>query len=62
MLIPGTAVLMMVVGGVAQAIWAKQDPKSEEVYNMPIASGFIAGEALVGVIIAIVAAIQSFRG
>ncbi len=59
MLIPGYAVLPMVLGGIAQAVWAKRSPKTEAVYNMPVASGFIAGEALVILVIAVVAAAQS---
>lgn len=56
MLIPGVAMLPMVLGGIAQAIWAKVSPKHEEAFSTPLASGFIAGEALVSVILAIIAA------
>jgi len=59
MLIPGYAVIPMVVGGIVQAIWAKRSPKTEAVYNIPIASGFIAGEAIVVLVIAIIAAARS---
>jgi uncharacterized oligopeptide transporter (OPT) family protein len=37
----------MLIGGTIQAIWAHRAPKHEEAYNTPLASGFIAGEALV---------------
>jgi uncharacterized oligopeptide transporter (OPT) family protein len=47
MLIPGYAVLPMVVGGVAAEIWRRVGARSEEIYNVPLASGFITGEALV---------------
>ena len=47
MLIPGFAVIPMVAGGVIQDLWKRLSPKSEEVYNTPLASGFITGEALV---------------
>ena len=47
MLIPGYAVLPMVFGGVIQDLWKRLSPKSEDVYNTPLASGFITGEALV---------------
>jgi uncharacterized oligopeptide transporter (OPT) family protein len=47
MLIPGYAVIPMVVGGIIQDLWKRLSPKSEEVYNTPLASGFITGEALV---------------
>jgi len=59
MLIPGYAVVPMVVGGIIQALWVKRSPKTEGVYSMPVASGFIAGEALVLSIVAIVAAVKS---
>ncbi len=59
MLIPGWAVIPMVVGGIVQAVWAKRSPETEAVYNIPIASGFIAGEALVVLGIAIYASVTS---
>jgi uncharacterized oligopeptide transporter (OPT) family protein len=62
MLIPGYAVIPMVIGGIVQAIWAKRSPKTEAVYNIPIASGFIAGEALVVLVISIIAAARSLHG
>ncbi|MFL5273970.1 MAG: OPT/YSL family transporter [Anaeromyxobacteraceae bacterium] len=62
MLIPGTATLSMVLGGVAMWLWSKRSPETEAVYNMPLASGFIAGEALVVLVIAVIAAARSFAG
>src|SRR5258707_13859720 len=62
MLIPGYAVIPMVIGGIVQAIWAKRSPKTEAVYNIPVASGFIAGEALVVLVISIIAAARSLHG
>lgn len=53
MLVPGLAVMPMVAGGVFQWIWAKMSPKTEEVYGLPLSSGFIAGEALVVLVFAI---------
>jgi uncharacterized oligopeptide transporter (OPT) family protein len=47
MLIPGYAVVPMVAGGLLQAVWVRASPDTEATYNMPLASGFIAGEALV---------------
>jgi uncharacterized oligopeptide transporter (OPT) family protein len=47
MLIPGYAVIPMVLGGIAQFVWKRLSPKTEEVYAVPLASGFITGEALV---------------
>ena len=47
MLIPGFAVLPMMIGGMVQYVWHRVSPKTEDVYNIPLASGFITGEALV---------------
>jgi uncharacterized oligopeptide transporter (OPT) family protein len=52
MLIPGFAVIPMVIGGIVQEAWKRLSPKSEEVYNTPLASGFITGEALVLLVLA----------
>jgi uncharacterized oligopeptide transporter (OPT) family protein len=59
MLIAGVYVLPMVIGGVTQALWKRFAPKSEDAYCTPLASGFIAGEALVGVGLAIAALLKS---
>ncbi|HEX8907808.1 MAG TPA: OPT/YSL family transporter, partial [Anaeromyxobacteraceae bacterium] len=59
MLVPGYAIVPMVVGGIVQAVWARRSPRTEAIYNIPVASGFIAGEALVLSIVAIVAAFHS---
>jgi hypothetical protein len=37
---------------VLQAVWQKVGPRSEGVYNIPLASGFITGEALVLLLLA----------
>jgi uncharacterized oligopeptide transporter (OPT) family protein len=52
MLIPGYAVVPMVAGGIIQDLWKRLSPKSEEVYDTPLASGFITGEALVLLVLA----------
>jgi uncharacterized oligopeptide transporter (OPT) family protein len=46
------------VGGVLQAVWRRASPRSEAVYDIPLASGFITGEALLLLVLAVVA---SFR-
>jgi uncharacterized oligopeptide transporter (OPT) family protein len=53
MLLPGVAILMMVVGGVLEALWRKLSPKTAEEALVPLSSGFIAGEAILAVIIPI---------
>ena len=53
MLVPGVSVMPMVAGGLCQWVWAKANAKSEEKFCLPLASGFIAGEALVVLVFAI---------
>ncbi len=53
MLVPGVSVMPMVAGGLCQWLWAKTSSKSEEKFCLPLASGFIAGEALVVLVFAI---------
>ncbi len=53
MLLPGVAILMMVIGSIIEAIWRKLSPKSAEDSIIPLSSGFIAGEAILAVIIPI---------
>ena len=55
MLIPGFAVVPMMLGGVCQWLWARLHPKSEKTYCLPLASGFIAGEALLVLVFAFLA-------
>jgi len=55
MLIPGYAVIPMVIGGIVQAVWARFSPETEATYNMPLASGFISGEALVVLVFSMLA-------
>jgi uncharacterized oligopeptide transporter (OPT) family protein len=55
MLIPGTAIFPMVAGGILQAIWRRRSPRTEDVYCTPLASGFITGEALVLLFLALAA-------
>jgi uncharacterized oligopeptide transporter (OPT) family protein len=58
MLIPGFVVFPMMVGGVLQAVWRRTSPRTEAIYDVPLASGFITGEALLLLVLAVVA---SFR-
>lgn len=56
MLIPGFAVFPMVVGGIAYALWKCFSPRTEAIFDVPLASGFITGEALVLLILAVISA------
>jgi uncharacterized oligopeptide transporter (OPT) family protein len=51
MLIPGNAVVTMFLGGLVEMVWRRTRPKSAEQIVTPLASGFIAGEAIVAVIV-----------
>jgi len=53
MLVPGISVMPMVVGGICQWVWAKVAAESEGKFCLPLASGFISGEALVVLVFAI---------
>ena len=53
MLVPGISVMPMVLGGLAQWVWATGARESEEKFCLPLASGFISGEALVVLVFAI---------
>ena len=46
----------LVVGGIVADLWKRLAPRSEGVYLTPLASGFITGEALVLLFLALVAA------
>ncbi|MFL5274923.1 MAG: OPT/YSL family transporter [Myxococcales bacterium] len=58
MLIPGFSVVPMVIGGIVQHLWKKASPKGEDTYCVPLASGFITGEALVLLALALPAAFK----
>ncbi len=55
MLIPGFAVFPMIVGGAGQALWRRLSPRTEAIYDVPLASGFITGEAIVLLVLAAIA-------
>ena len=57
MLVPGSAVVSMFIGAVAAELWKLARPKQATQNLIPLASGFIAGEALVAVIIPILVAV-----
>jgi putative OPT family oligopeptide transporter len=53
MLVPANAVATIFLGGLADWIWRRSRPEHAERYAIPVASGFIAGDALVAVILPI---------
>jgi len=56
MLIPASVLMTFILGGFAQLIWARSSPGTEESVRIPLASGLIAGEALLAVVLALLAA------
>lgn len=56
MLIPAAVLMTFILGGVAQLIWAQVSKKTEDDFRIPLASGLIAGEAIIAVVLAILAA------
>jgi len=56
MLIPASVLMTFIAGGIGQLIWAKTSAKSEEELRIPLASGLIAGEAILAVVLAVLAA------
>ncbi len=56
MLIPADVLMPFVLGGVAQWIWSLRSKTTEDLYRIPLASGFIAGEAIIAVLLSILAA------
>ena len=57
MVVPGAVIFTMFIGGVAKLLWQKADPSSAQRLAIPLASGLIAGEAIVTVLIPLLIAI-----
>jgi uncharacterized oligopeptide transporter (OPT) family protein len=51
MLVPAATIFTMFIGGVIGALWTRLSPRTSDAYQIPLASGLIAGEALVAVIV-----------
>ena len=51
MLVPAAVIIVMFLGGVVERLWWHRDRRSNELYMVPLASGFIAGEAIIAVVI-----------
>ena len=51
MLVPAAVIIVMFVGSVTDRIWHRADRRSNELYMTPLASGLIAGEAIIAVIV-----------
>ncbi|MFN8176854.1 MAG: OPT family oligopeptide transporter [bacterium] len=57
MMVPGAVVFAMFLGGLVQLFWEKRSPQTAARLSTPLASGLIAGEAIVAVIIPLLIAI-----
>ena len=51
MLLPFVALSTILAGAMLGALWHAIAPRSASVYLVPLASGFIAGEALIAVLV-----------
>lgn len=51
MMVPAAVITTMFLGGVVEHVWRRASPGTYALYVPPVASGFIAGEALIAVII-----------
>ncbi|MDO9022455.1 MAG: OPT family oligopeptide transporter [Deltaproteobacteria bacterium] len=56
LVIPAFNSVSMFIGAVLAALWMKRNERRAEAYTIPIASGIIAGESLMGVAVALLAA------
>jgi len=54
MLVPGSVIFTMLIGGFLLTLWERVNPKRAEKLATPLASGLIAGEAIVAVVLAII--------
>jgi uncharacterized oligopeptide transporter (OPT) family protein len=60
--IPFQNCLSFAIGAVLVWIWSRWHARSAEEYNVPIASGLVAGESLIAALIAIVCTVVGFLG
>jgi uncharacterized oligopeptide transporter (OPT) family protein len=51
MMVPAAVIIVMCIGGFVEHVWRRISPRSYELFMPPVASGFIAGEALIAVLI-----------
>jgi uncharacterized oligopeptide transporter (OPT) family protein len=57
MLVPASAIITMFLGGVVEWAWGKIDKVGRDRHVLPLASGFIAGEAIVAVVLPVLVAV-----
>jgi uncharacterized oligopeptide transporter (OPT) family protein len=57
MLVPASVIIVMFFGSVVDVVWRRVNRASNEAYMVPLASGLIAGEAIVAVVIPLLVAL-----
>jgi uncharacterized oligopeptide transporter (OPT) family protein len=57
MMVPGFVIFAMFIGGMALMVWKATHPRSAQQLAIPLASGMIAGEAIVAVLIPLLIAV-----
>jgi uncharacterized oligopeptide transporter (OPT) family protein len=62
MLVPASVIVTMAIGGLVALIWTNRSPKSSAAYLIPLASGLIAGEALIAVIVPLLVVMGALKG
>jgi len=61
MLVPFAVVLVLFFGGIVDSLWRRANADAHERFSVPLASGLIAGEAIVAVVIPLLVAIGVVR-
>ena len=61
MLVPAAVVIVMFLGGLLDWIWRRTSPESNARAMIPLASGLIAGEAIIAVLIPILIVLGVLR-
>jgi uncharacterized oligopeptide transporter (OPT) family protein len=57
MVVPASVIIVMFLGGIVDVVWRRLNPQSNEALMVPLASGLIAGEAIVAVVIPLLVAL-----
>jgi putative OPT family oligopeptide transporter len=56
--VQGYSSISIFIGACIAALYRRARPKAAETYTIPVASGFIAGESLVGILVAVLTALK----
>jgi uncharacterized oligopeptide transporter (OPT) family protein len=54
--------LAFTIGAIIAFVWSKADKRSSNLYNVPLASGLVAGESLIAALIAMLATASGLLG